>query len=54
LTNEGREITREDLYQLVWEKLGRILAKEFGMSDVGLAKICKRLRVPRPPRDIGN
>jgi hypothetical protein len=48
--NKDCEITREELYRLVWEKPGVALAKEFGISDVGLAKICKRLRVPRPPR----
>lgn len=26
------------------------LSQEFGMSDVGLAKICKRYEIPRPPR----
>jgi len=48
--NEDREITREELYRVVWAKPGVVLAEEFGISDVGLAKICKRLRVPRPPR----
>src|SRR5690242_3820900 len=45
-----RKITREELYKLVWAKPLVILAKEFGISDVGLAKICKRLDVPRPYR----
>jgi hypothetical protein len=48
--NEDREITREELYRLVWAKPGVVLAQEFGISDVGLAKICKRLNVPRPYR----
>ena len=26
------------------------LAKEFGLSDVGFAKLCKRNKIPRPPR----
>jgi hypothetical protein len=26
----------------------RILAKEYGISDVRLAKICKELKVPKP------
>jgi hypothetical protein len=45
-----REFTREELYKLIWEKPATILAKEFGISDVGLAKICKRLGIPRPQR----
>lgn len=48
--NESRVIAREELYQLVWAKPGTVLAKEFGMSDVGLAKVCKKLKVPRPYR----
>jgi len=48
--NKEGEITRETLYQLVWAKPLTILAEEFGISDVGLAKICKRLNVPRPFR----
>jgi len=47
---DERKITREDLYKLVWSKPLTELAKEFGISDVGLAKICKRLNVPRPYR----
>ena len=27
----------------------RTLAKEFGLSDVGLAKACQRYNIPRPP-----
>ena len=50
MENETREVTREELYKLVWSKPLVILAQEFGISDVGLAKICKRLNVPRPYR----
>ena len=44
------ELSVEELYQLVWEKPMQALAKEFGISDVGLAKICKRNNIPRPER----
>ena len=27
----------------------RALAKECGLSDVGLAKICEKHQIPRPP-----
>ena len=47
---EETKLTREDLYKSIWEKPATILAKELGISDVGLAKICKRLKVPRPLR----
>lgn len=43
-------LTRRELYDLVWSKPMATLAGEFGLSDVGLAKICDRHRVPRPPR----
>jgi hypothetical protein len=48
--NQDREITREELHQLVWSKPTRIAANEFGISDVGLAKICRKLGVEKPPR----
>ena len=41
-------ITREELYEKIWQKPMIQLAKEFGISDVGLAKICKRMEIPRP------
>ena len=43
-------LTREELYRQVWEIPMSRLAKEYGLSDTGLAKICRRLDVPYPPR----
>lgn len=43
-------ITRRELYDLVWATPMTKLAESFGLSDVGLAKICDRHRVPSPPR----
>jgi hypothetical protein len=43
-------LSREQLYQEVWAIPTRLLAEKFGISDVGLAKACKRMRIPRPPR----
>jgi hypothetical protein len=43
-------ISREDLYELAWSKPLSELAKDFGISDVGLAKRCKRLGIPVPGR----
>lgn len=42
--------TRQELYDLVWAEPMSILAKRFKISDVGLAKACKRANIPRPPR----
>src|ERR1700730_16524368 len=47
---QDREISREELHQLVWSKPTRTVAKESGISDVGLAKICRKLGVEKPPR----
>jgi hypothetical protein len=41
-------LTREQLYKEVWSRPVWSLAKEWGISDVGLAKICKRNNIPRP------
>ena len=43
------ELTRKQLYDRVWKTPMRTLAKEFGLSDVGLAKICRKHNIPRPP-----
>ena len=42
-------LTRQQLYALVWDKPMTKLAKEFGLSDVALHKICRKFRVPTPP-----
>jgi hypothetical protein len=39
---------REKLYDLIWAKPMRIVAREYGLSDVALAKVCKKLHIPRP------
>jgi hypothetical protein len=45
-----KEITRDELYRLVWSKPMIRLAEEFGLSDQGLSKICARHAIPKPPR----
>src|SRR5579885_3264271 len=42
-------ITRADLYELVWQKPVTQAAKQFGVSDVGLRKICSKHDIPTPP-----
>jgi len=39
---------REELYERVWKTPMHRLAKEFGYSDVGLAKLCEKHNIPRP------
>ena len=43
-------IEREDLYKEVWSMPMSQLAKKYNISDVGLAKICKKMVIPRPGR----
>lgn len=44
------KIERKQLHKQVWSKPMSKLAKDYGISDVGLKKICKKLNVPTPPR----
>ena len=43
-------MTREALYELVWSEPVKDLAAKLRISDVGLAKQCRRANVPVPPR----
>jgi integrase len=43
-------ISRKDLYELIWSEPTTTLAQRFGISDVGLAKVCRRSDIPAPPR----
>ncbi|HUZ31872.1 MAG TPA: site-specific integrase [Xanthobacteraceae bacterium] len=45
-----RRIARKDLYKLIWSEPITSLAERFGISDVGLAKVCRRSDIPAPPR----
>lgn len=39
-------MNRADLYALVWEKPVLHVAKEFGVSDVAIRKICIKHGIP--------
>src|SRR5947207_1737367 len=43
-------LSRKDLYELAWSKPMRELDEDFGISDVALAKRCRRLAIPVPGR----
>jgi hypothetical protein len=43
-------LSRKELYERVWTDPIQRLSKEFGISDVGLAKVCRRYNIPAPPR----
>ena len=42
----AHKFTRLELYQLVWSEPLRKLAKRFGISDVAIAKRCRRSNLP--------
>jgi hypothetical protein len=42
-------ISRQELYNLIWFKPITALAERFGISDRGLAKVCRRSGIPAPP-----
>lgn len=50
MDDESQEIDRNTLYQEVWAEPVTVVAKRYGLSDVGLAKACKRMRIPLPSR----
>jgi len=41
------ELTREELYEQVWTVPMQRLAERYGISDVALAKTCRKLRAHR-------
>lgn len=44
------EPDREALYEEVWANPVSVVAERYGLSDVGLAKICRKLVIPLPSR----
>lgn len=50
MPDKENTITRKQLYEKVWSTPMTVISKEYGLSDVGMAKLCKRHDIPRPPR----
>jgi hypothetical protein len=48
MKEETIRIARQELYEQVWAQPLYKLAKNYHMSDVGLAKLCRRLKIPLP------
>lgn len=46
----SRELSRRELYDLVWDRPLTKIAVDLGISDVALHKICVRHRIPLPGR----
>ena len=52
MTNNGSEtitLSRVELYEKIWNIPTIKLARDFGLSDVALGKICKKHSIPKPP-----
>lgn len=50
MSPEPIRLTRRELYEAVWADPLQVVAARYGISDVGLGKVCKRLKIPRPGR----
>jgi hypothetical protein len=42
--------TRDKLHEEIWTEPMTKVAERYGLSDVGLKKICVKHRIPTPPR----
>ncbi len=55
----GHRFTREQVYEMVWTRPRNAIAKEFGVSDTAIRKLCDRGDIPAPShghwlrRDLG-
>lgn len=50
MENTDKPVDRETLYNEVWSEPVTVVAPRYGLSDVGLAKICRALAIPLPSR----
>lgn len=48
--NSNKPVDRETLYNEVWTEPVTVVAPRYGLSDVGLAKICRTMAIPLPSR----
>ena len=42
------DISRQELFEQVWSQPRTKLAKMFGVSDVAIAKVCRKHDIPLP------
>lgn len=46
----NKQVSRKELYNLIWKKPIMTIAAEYGFSDRGLGKLCEKYKIPVPPR----
>jgi hypothetical protein len=44
-----KTVNRDELYDQIWRQPVSRLAPKYGISDVGLKKVCRKLKIPTPP-----
>jgi hypothetical protein len=44
-----KKLTRQELYDLLWTRPTTDVARELGVSDVWIGKVCRRAGIPKPP-----
>jgi hypothetical protein len=49
MENRSITINRNELYEQVWNEPVSRETPKYGISDVGLKKICRKDNVPTPP-----
>ncbi|WP_417730842.1 hypothetical protein [Rosistilla oblonga] len=49
MADEFLIVKRRELFDQVWSAPMTKLAPKYGLSDVGLAKVCKKHKIPKPP-----
>ncbi|WP_149495353.1 hypothetical protein [Roseiconus lacunae] len=49
MSDEVLIVSRRELFDEVWSDPMTKVAPKYGLSDVGLAKVCKKHQIPRPP-----
>lgn len=50
LSSLASRYNREEIYNEIWQQPIQHVAKKYNLSDVGLARVCRRLNIPRPGR----
>src|SRR5258705_534307 len=48
MTDDRVTYRRTELYEQVWKEPVRTVAKRYGVSDVALGKVCRKLSIPLP------
>jgi len=49
----AKQLSRGELYALVWSESMKTLSERFGISDVALKKTCMRAEIHAGPRILG-